>query len=60
MKKTYISPTSESINLIAEQMLASSPTFSITDNTADPTDSWSNKKSGWNSDDWSTSAADEE
>ncbi|MDO4930161.1 MAG: hypothetical protein Q4E59_03400 [Bacteroidales bacterium] len=57
MKKKYISPTSETINLIAEQMLALSV---VTGETVDPNTSWSNKKSGWNSDDWSTSAADEE
>ncbi|MDO4930478.1 MAG: hypothetical protein Q4E59_05025 [Bacteroidales bacterium] len=52
MKKKYISPTSETINLIAEQMLAMSVRDDI---TVDAETSFSNKKSGWNSDDWSTS-----
>lgn len=48
MKKTYISPSSEMINLITENMIAAS--LQVKPGEAEQ---WSNHKNGWSSEDWS-------
>ena len=55
MKKKYITPASEVINLSPEKMLA----MSVSDQKVDPATSFSNRKQGWNSEDWSTGEIEE-
>lgn len=58
MKKQYVAPVSETITLMAESMLASSPTIGIDPNTeVDANTSYSNKR-GWSSEQWSDSEAE--
>lgn len=53
MKKTYISPNSEMINLVTENMIAAS-----LQPKPGEADQWSNHKGGWSSDDWSGAEED--
>ena len=48
MKNKYISPVSEQVNLVAENMIATS--LEINDGSADQ---WSIERGGWQSEDWS-------
>ena len=57
MKKAYKSPTSVAFELHSEAMIAAS--FSI--NNSGEADQWSTKRgNGWDSNNWSGSAEDEE
>ena len=58
MKKTYICPDSEMINLVTENMIATSDGH--LDIKPGETDQWSYGKEGWNSEDWSGTADVEE
>ena len=49
MKKRYSCPTSVLVNLVAEQMIASS--MGMHD---DKTEQWANEKGSWESDSWSS------
>lgn len=58
MKKVYIAPSVEVLNLQVENLIASSPLDVYDNETAKGGSALSNKK-GWNSEDWSTPADEE-
>ena len=55
MKTNYISPVSEQVNLVAENMIATS--LNVNDGSADQ---WVIEKEGWQSEDWSGTEESEE
>ena len=56
MKKTYICPNSVMVNLIAENMIAASAQLTVNPN--EEAEQWSNHKSGWDCESWSTEEED--
>lgn len=55
MKKAYIRPTATTVELFAKESLLVGSSFDV-DKGDDTNTAFSNKKSGWSSDDWASGA----